>query len=507
MRHCDYEETVIRFLPSNMTIRPVIVLAGVLAGIVSLLLIYSQTIAFAWDAGFHLLAAQMINSGKRPYIDFCFPQTVLNTWWMAIWMRLLGQSWRVAQALAALALSGAIVLASTYVFRRLPIARWRLAAAVVTAVLFGFHELVFRFGTIAQAYAICMFLTVAAFRVAIGTPDRAGPWRPAAAGCLAGAAAGCSLLSAAAIPVFLAWIAFANRKGKRWVKCAVFATAAAVPFTPMARLFVEGPSQTWFNIFQYQFAFRHAVWGNTVAHDLGEISTWLNSTQSLSLFLLAAAAWWFVRGPECPAALRSELYLCGCLALALQVEVALARPTFARYFVLAAPFLAIMAGPGFYEVATRLRGLQSGSLVPALLVVVLMVIGAVHAVYDNSDVYRWRDLERVAAKIRQVAPPNPLIYAEEPVYFLLHVDPPEGMQFAYSRELDLPPAQSAQLHIVPQEVMDQRVQAGAFDVAEVCLDQGTIDRLKLKSLYRQTERIEYCDIFWDRTVSGLTPGR
>jgi hypothetical protein len=55
--------------------------------------------------------------------------------------------------------------------------------------------------------------------------------------------------------------------------------------------------------------------------------------------------------------------------------------------------------------------------------------------------------------------------------------------------------------------MDQRVQAGAFDVAEVCLDQGTIDRLKLKSLYRQTERIEYCDIFWDRTVSGLTPGR
>jgi hypothetical protein len=183
------------------------------------------------------------------------------------------------------------------------------------------------------------------------------------------------------------------------------------------------------------------------------------------------------------------------------VEVALARPTFARYFVLGAPFLAILAGPGFYEVATRLRGPKSGTLLPTLLVIVLMLMGAVHAIYDNSDVYRWRDLERVAAKMHQVAPPNALIYAEEPIYFLLRVDPPEGMQFAYSRELDLPPAQSAQLHIVPQEVMDQRVQSGAFDVAEICLDQGSIDRLKLKSLYRQTERIEYCDIFWDRVAS------
>jgi hypothetical protein len=413
-------------------------------------------------------------------------------------MRLWGQSWQVAQALATFALIGAVVLAASFVFQRLPIARWRLASAVVTAVLFGFHELVFRFGTIAQAYGIAMFLTVAAFRVAVRTPDRSSPWRAAAAGGLAGAGAGCTLLSAAAVPVLLTWIAFASRKGKRWVKCAGFVTGAAIPFVPMARLFVEGPSQTWFNIFRYQFAFRHAVWGNTLGHDFGEITTWLASAQSLSLFLLAAAGWWYVRGPKCPATLRSELYLCGWLALALQVEVALARPTFARYFVVSVPFLAILAAPGFYEIASRLRGPQSGTLLPTVVVGVLTVISAVHAIYDNSDVYRWKDLERVAARIHQVAPPNARIYAEEPIYFLLRADPPEGMQFAYSRELDLPPAQSAQLHIVPQAVMDQRTQSGAFDVAEVCLDQGAIERLNLKSLYRQTERIEYCDIFWDR---------
>src|SRR5580698_9263833 len=57
-----------------------LIAAGVLgAG----LMIYSQTVAFTGDEGFHLLAAQLIDSGKRPYIDFCFPQTPLNAYWNA----------------------------------------------------------------------------------------------------------------------------------------------------------------------------------------------------------------------------------------------------------------------------------------------------------------------------------------------------------------------------------------------------------------------------------------
>jgi hypothetical protein len=478
--------------------RPAAVLAAVLAGIGILVLVYSQTIAFTWDAGFHLLAAQMINAGKRPYIDFCFPQTPLNAWWMAFWMRVFGQTWRVPQALAALAMWGAVILAATFVFDRFPVARWRVPAAVATAVLLAFNELVLRFGTISQAYAICMFLTVAAFRVAVGTPYRPGPWRPAAVGLMAGAAAGCTLLSAMAAPALLAWIVYQSRKGNRWVKGAAFAMAAAIPFLPVARLFMEGPNQTWFNVFQYQLAYRHAVWGNTFGHDLAQMTTWLDSTQAFVLFLLAISSWWFIRGPECDARLRSELYLCGWLGLALGLEVTLARPTFARYFVLGAPFVAILAGAGFYVAVMRLRGPQSGTLVPTLLLTILILMGAAREIYDEREVYRWKDLEKVAARIRQVAPPHAVMYAEEPIYFLLHTDPPEGMQFAYSRELELPPAQSAQLHIVSQKIMDQRVAAGAFDLVEVCLDQETVDRLNLKTLYRKTEQVEYCDLFWDR---------
>src|SRR6266404_793251 len=83
------------------------------------LLIYSQTFAFAWDEGFHLLAAQLVAGGKRPYLDFFFPQVPLNTLWNAAWMRVLGQSWRVPHALAALEVFGAVVLACDYVYRRL----------------------------------------------------------------------------------------------------------------------------------------------------------------------------------------------------------------------------------------------------------------------------------------------------------------------------------------------------------------------------------------------------
>ncbi len=488
-------------LPTDLTsanrYRPALTLAAVLAALWILLVYYSQSIAFTWDAGFHLLAAQMVNAGQRPYLDFCFPQTPLNLWWMAFWMRIFGQSWRVPQALAALATTGAVALAAGYVFRRFPVPSWRLAAALTTAVLFGLNELAFRWGTIAQAYGICMFLTVAAFRLAVATPERRGLWGPAGVGLLAGAAAGCSLLSAMAAPALVAWIAIYSRQGRRWAKSAAFVAAGAIPFVPLARLFLLGPGQTWFNVVQYQAAFRHENWGSTVGHDLAESTAWLSSAQAFVLLVLAAAAWWFLRRPECDRKLRAELYLCGWLVLAVGAETGLAHPTFTRYFVLMVPFLAILAAPGFYEVATRLRGAPARPLLPTLLLVLLTAMGAARAIYTNGQTYRWKDLQKVAAKIRQVTPPNGPLYASEPLYFLLRDPPPEGMQFAYARDLELPPAQSAQLHIVRQKDMDQQIQAGKFATVAVCMDPDEVDRLKLSSLYRKTQEVEYCNIFWD----------
>jgi len=40
------------------------------------LVVYSQTLSFTWDEGFHLVAEQLINAGKKPYVDFLFAHGV-----------------------------------------------------------------------------------------------------------------------------------------------------------------------------------------------------------------------------------------------------------------------------------------------------------------------------------------------------------------------------------------------------------------------------------------------
>src|SRR5580658_9468987 len=112
-----------------------LLLAGVVAALMAGLLIFSQTDAFAWDEGFHLLTAQLITRGKRPYLDFNFSQTPLNAYWNAFWMMVFGPSWRLAHAVAAIMTSGAIFMTADYLFVRFPVASWRFAAALLASFL------------------------------------------------------------------------------------------------------------------------------------------------------------------------------------------------------------------------------------------------------------------------------------------------------------------------------------------------------------------------------------
>src|SRR5229473_4120775 len=96
-------------------LRPYVAVGIVVAAIQALLMIYSLARAFSADEGFHLLAAQLIKRGQKPYLDFCFPQTPLNAYWNAAWMRVFGQSWHVAHAVQALLTIGAVLLTGDYV--------------------------------------------------------------------------------------------------------------------------------------------------------------------------------------------------------------------------------------------------------------------------------------------------------------------------------------------------------------------------------------------------------
>src|SRR6266404_4534997 len=151
-----------KLVPGRLSCSLPLLLLGALAVIGAGILVYSQIWAFTWDESYHLLAAQLINHGKRPYLDFCFPQTPLDAYWYAAWMRLFGETWRVPHAVSAVLVAATMWLAITYLCERLPLGGWRLSCAMVALAAIGLNSVVVEYGTTGQAYAMCLFLTFAA---------------------------------------------------------------------------------------------------------------------------------------------------------------------------------------------------------------------------------------------------------------------------------------------------------------------------------------------------------
>jgi hypothetical protein len=473
-------------------------LCAFMAVVLGGLIFYSQIWAFSWDEGFHLLAAQLIDAGKRPWLDFCFPQTPLNAYWNAGWMRALGQSWRVTHTVAACLTGGAALLTADYIFTRFPVTRWRLAGAITASLLIAWNVQVVDFATTAQAYGLCLFLIVAAFRVSVAAVDREGAALSAAAGLLACAAAASSLLTAAVAPVLLIWMRFHNRSGNRRIKLAAFVLAGAVPFLPVFWLFAQGPRRALFNLIQYQTLFRSVNWGHPWRQDFTVLISWIDSSQALTLGLLAVGGLLFIA--KCTSwdrAVRAEFLLCGWLALAIGVELFTAHPTFQRYFLLIVPFLAVPAVAGLYAASSVVDD-SVRPLWPALALGLLTFFSLARATWQDLDSFTWPELEQVAAKTDQVAPRGAPIWADELVYFLTRRPPPPGMEFAYAHKIEMPEAEAAELRILPNSVLMRQLAAGAFSAVETCDDDEKIAPLGLPRLYAKEAKVEECAVFWDK---------
>ncbi|HME10838.1 MAG TPA: hypothetical protein VKG25_27530 [Bryobacteraceae bacterium] len=458
------------------------------------LLIFSQTKALAWDEGFHLLAAFLIKTGKTPYLDFCFPQTPLNAYWNAAWLRVFGESWRAVHAIAALLTSGAVFLAADFVYAESRMPRWRLAAALTAALFVGLNRTVVDFGPIAQAYGMCLFLTVAAFRLTLKAAECANPLYPAAAGLLAGAAANCSLLSALAFPVFLVWMLFYQRSGSRIAKAAAFLSGALIPSLPVLWLFAQAPAVAWFNLAGYHAFFRRVKWEGATLHDFEVMVSWIQSAQALFLGLLAVAGLIAIR--DNPRQQRAKFYLAAWLSVALSLEAAVAHPTFPQYFVFTIPFLSILATAGFYHVVSRL-GCREKPFRAVAVLGVLLALSLAKSIDDERSEFTWPDLEQIAQKVAAAVPPSTTLWADPHIYFLTHRIPPSGMEFPASHKVEVPPALAAALHILPQAELDREVKAGQFGAVETCDDDTEpIKALGLPSLYANQEDVSDCVIYW-----------
>jgi hypothetical protein len=462
--------------------RPAWLVYGVVAAIGAGLLYYSQTAAFAWDEGFHLLAAQLIKAGKRPYADFFFAQAPLNAYLNALWMSLFGETWRAPHAVDAVFSWAAVFLVAQYVWSRFTEAPgWRVAAAVVATVSVGLNVQFVEFSTL-QAYGPALFFSVAAFRV---TVLRRYSF---VAGVLAGAAAGCTLLTAPVALVLLLWIWFCGAEAPRRLKPAplLFVGGVMVPFIPVLVLLIQAPGSTFFDLVKYHMFYRREDWGGWGGHDFDVLTAWIESGQALLLLLLAAAGAW--------TRVRSDLRLCAWLSLGLIVHLSTARPTFERYYLLVTPFMGILAAAGLIALCSKLA---SRPLWPAVAYTVLVSIGLARVMYDDWDDFRWRDIEPVAKKVAEVAPPGSAILADEHVYFLAKRQPPSGMEYEDSHKLKLPPEMARNFHVVPQTDVERWAKAGLFSTVEICQDDDAIKKLGLKKTYRNSADFDDCHVFWN----------
>jgi 4-amino-4-deoxy-L-arabinose transferase-like glycosyltransferase len=457
------------------------------------LILYARTEAFAWDEGYHLVAAWLIAHGKQPYIDFVFPQTPFNAYWNALLLRILGESWRVPHTIAALMTTGAVAMAASHVYRRLPAPpAWRAAAAFTTAVIFGYNTAVFEFGSL-QAYGMCLFMVVAAYLATVSAVDRPGPLRPALAGVCAGVAAASSLLTAPVAPILLIWMNVVNRTGHWLRKSLAFIAGIVIAFVPLLRLLVKAPHPVIFGFLQYQLLYRKVEWDDAGIHNLGEVLGWADSSQAVLLVLLALAGIVFARKSSWSPALKSEIYLCGWLAVVQTVHLLAARPTFSRYFLLTVPFLAIAAAAGLFQTAERLT--SGKPWVFAGILCAITSYGLIASLFEQPEDLFWSDVENTAAKVREVTADNATLLADECVYFLLHRAPPSGMELEDSHKLRLSDAEAMALHVLPRPKLDLMIRAGRFDTVEMC-DDDEIERLDLATLYSKNATIGTCKVFW-----------
>lgn len=464
---------------------------------------YACTDAYAQDEGYHLIAAWLIAHGRKPYIDFLFPQTPLNAYWNAFLLHFIGESWRVPHTAAALLTAASAALVARYVYRSVSEA-WAAPAAISALVLMGLNGAVVEFGSL-QAYGLCLFMIVSAWLLTIGAVEERRVIRSFFAGLLSGIAASSSLLTAPIGPVLLIWMAAVNRAGNRIAKAGAFIAGVVAAFVPLLLLWIQSPRQVLFGFLQYQLLYRKVEWDDAVNHNIGELLGWADSGQAVILVLLALAGIALaLRNYEWPRNVRQEIKLAAALAVIEAAWLATPRPTFARYFLFTAPFLAIVAAIGLCEIGERLTKLPRPWILTGVVCTV-MVYGLAAALFEQRDDFMWSDVAEIAGKVEAVTPPSASLLAEEDVYFYLHRRPPSGMELEDSHKLRFTDADAALQHVVPRPRLDRMIQQGQFATVEMC-DTDEIDRLHLEDLFDKQTSAGSCKVFWNFRQPATSPG-
>ena len=488
---CLHKSITAASFPSLLWSTFLIILAG--------LVVFSQTWAFYGDEGFHLLASRLIILGKKPYLDFFYPQMPLFAYLSAAWMQIFSDTWRSSHMLSALLTGGSVVLSSAFLFERLPETGWKLSAAVIAAILMGFNTMVLGFGTIGQAYGVCLFLIVLCFWLVIKAVAESRSTLLLWSGLCAGASAGSSLLSAPVLPILLAWAASRVGNGRRVKTCLWFLAGVGISCLPLIWLAVLAPRQTIFNILEYHILYRSPNTLTAMRVNIRTLAEILNSAQFTLPILFAGIGLLFVvRRSQWDLERKSEFYLCGWLAAGLSIFLATLPIVDPQYFILMVPFLSILAPVGIMAIASWLHPMASLSwLVPAVLM--LFGAGLPWWLWQQYHRLHWPQLEVVAKVVNDVTPEGGLVWADGFIYFAAGRVPPSGLENYDSLDLQLAPDDTAKLHIMRRADLYNWVAEGGFATVASCwATDDWIAASGLRKIYVEHAKSNRCDIFWSK---------
>ena len=448
------------------------------------LLTYAQFVAYWGDESLHLVAAQLIIAGKRPYIDFFYQHPPVFAYVLAAVMRVFGTNWRVAHALSALFTSGCGLLVWSFVHSRIKTSFASLSALF----FFGLNVYVISFATVALPYGFCLFMMTAAM-VLITERTEARTWITFGAGVCAGAAAASYFLTAPVLLILLVWMIRHNRQGSAARKCLWFLFGASLPLVPLILLAARAPHQVWSDLVHhlYHRAGRELdLWFN-----LREIAGWFISAQGIMLVLLTGAGICHKQRRKLfEGEVASELNLIVALSACLAAAIGFARPVSSFYYVLITPFLAIGAALGIYVLVGRINNRYHRLRRNAFILMYVLGISAFSYVWSRQMSYAdHRTVKQIATVVDEVTPPAGMIYAFEAVYFEAQRLPPNGLENRFN----------------PDSPADEWLKNGRFDTICISSANPRVGEFKLLERYHQrwTTRIDGIDFFvlWDKDVA------
>ncbi|MFN2602939.1 MAG: ArnT family glycosyltransferase [Gemmatimonadaceae bacterium] len=418
----------------------------------AILIADSQIFAYVGDESFHLLAAKLVSAGRIPYENFFYQHPPLFIYIIGGIFRVTGASWRAAHAFSALALSGAIILASLYardLFQEETL-RWR--NATIVAILVGFNCYALVFGVTGFPQGFCILCLMAALYSSRSKTDAGLVF----AGMFAGCAVESSFLAVPALAVFVIWFALKDKS-----RAFLFVAGAAIAFIPLLILLIVAPDQTFADVFRYHLFDRPKL---SWRYNVREIIAWFGSLQGVVLTALAIAA----------VSLRKDddVRLCGWISLAMIVTVSLARTTSAGYFLPATPFVAILAATGLIELTQQTNKFARRMVVPVVAVYLVGLVGLRYVSRSETFYFDHRLVEKISQKMDRCSS-TARMNAPESIYFAARTLPARGFENRFD----------------PFSKVTQDLNAGPLDAIIIDSYDPRIAQFNLSSRYARREAV------------------